>query len=264
MAYSEIFPGKEKRLPTALAVGFDLDDFIFDLAEPSLEVLNQRYGTNFQKADIRDFWYIRAFLEEIGLPEEEIVAFHEELYFSPDRHRVYEKSPVIPGAVEMLNGVYRFHRPFIVTSRPPGLEETTARQLETAGINWVKGDWANGGHLLIRDEYYWQTMTGEEFKLRAASGSFTNGKYKDFPGLNAHFDDMGLLLDHPLAADIKNKIFILFYKYNQGVPQENLVYNLWNCYKVVRCLARGESLDQLMSHINQSMSHNIDRSSRLV
>jgi len=251
MVNPEVFPEKKEIPFKEQRVGYDLDDLFFDLAEPSLEDLNKRYGTNFKKDEIEDYYYIRALLKKIGIPEEEILSFREELYLPPNKHQVYERSPVIPGAVEVVNGVCRIgHQPFAVTSRPPGLEKTTEEQLRAAGIVWIKGDWAEGGNILIRDKYYWEKMSSAEFKLRVIKGDFhdVGGKYKDFPGLDAHFDDMGALIHHDLAAGIENRIFIIYRNYNKNVPKTNLIKNWWVFYKVVRCLERDEDLDWLTSH----------------
>jgi hypothetical protein len=240
---------KEKSF-RVLRVGLDADDTCFDVRESSLKVLNAIHKTHFAPEDIDTFWYIQAFLKKIGLSKEEVDAFFGKLYRSPDDpQRVYRDSIPLPGAIEAIKGLHRAkHQLFIITSRPPGLEKVLEEQLQAAGIDWIKGDWAEGGNILIRDEDYWQRMTGEEFKLRAIRGDFPDGKYKKFPGVDVHLDDMGLLLDHPLAIEILNKIFIISHPYNLHLPPENLVRNWWVFYKVVRCLARGEDLNWLMSH----------------
>lgn len=254
MSHPEVFPEKKERPIRVKRVGFDLDDTFFLIAKPSLETLNKKFGTNFTIEDIKEFWYMPAFLRELGKTRKEIESFRDEVYRSlDDRHRVYRNSPPVAGAIEVINGIYRFgHQPFVLTSRPPGLEEIAELQFRAVGIDWIRGDWAEGGNILIRDTEYWERLSSEEFKLLAIKGGFTFGKYKDFPGLDAHLDDMGELLHHPLMdkfPKIKNKIFILAQKHNINItPKENLVNNWWVFYKVVRCLERDEDLDWLTSH----------------
>jgi hypothetical protein len=240
---------KEKSF-RVLRVGLDADDTCFDVRQSSLKILNATYNTHFAPEDIKTFWYMQAFLKKIGVSKKDAGAFFDELYRSPDDpRRVYRNSIPLPGAVSVINGLHRAkHQLLMITTRPPGLEKILEEQFQAVGIDWIKGDWAEGGNILIRDGDYWQRMTGEEFKLRAIRGDFPDGKYKDFPGVDVHLDDMGLLLDHPLAAKTLNKIFIIGHPYNSQLPPENLVKNWWVFYKVVRCLARGEDLNWLMSH----------------
>jgi len=254
MSYPENFPEKKEKPFKVLRVGIDADDTCFDISEPSLNILNKTYGTDFTRKDINTFWYMQAFLTQIGLLREEAEVFFNELYRSPDDpHRVYRDSLPIPGAIEVIKGIYRAkHLPMVLTTRPPGLEKIIEEQFKMAGIDWVKDDWVEGGNILIRDDYYWQRMSGEEFKLRAIKGDFPDGKYRNFPGLDVHFDDMGELFQHPMAAEIRDKIYILAHRYNQDVSQENLVHNWWVFYKIVRCIARDEDLSWLTSH-------NVDR-----
>ena len=250
MSHPESLTEKKEKSFKVLRIGLDADDTCFDVRQPSLNILNETYGTNFVKEDINTFWYMQTFLKQIGVSKEEAEAFFDEVYCSPDdSHRVYRDSLPLPGAVGVINGLCRAkHLPFMITTRPPGLEKILEKQFRMVGIDWLKGDWAEGGNILIRDEDYWQRMSGEEFKLRAICGNFSDGKYKDFPGVDLHLDDMGMLLDHPLAVEVKNKIFIIPHRYNQSLPPENLVKNWWVFYKVVRCLARGDDLNWLMSH----------------
>ncbi|TSC55228.1 MAG: hypothetical protein LiPW31_19 [Microgenomates group bacterium LiPW_31] len=246
MAHPETFSENRERLSKSLAVGIDIDDNVFDIRKPSLEIINKRYGTNFSIEDIKDFRYVQDFLKRLGHTNEEVDIFRDEIYRSvDDRYRVYRNSTVISGAAEVLNGLYRSgHQVYILTSRPPGLERITEEQFRAIGIDWVNGDWANGGNILIRDHEYWERTTSAEFKLMAIAGKFTFGKYKDFPGLNLHLDDMGELVYHPLSTEIKDRIFILAQKYNlEVVPPEKLVKNWWVFYKLVRCRARGEEFD---------------------
>lgn len=249
MSYQEILLENKERVRGNLWVGYDLDGLFFNLAEPTLEIINDRFGKEFSESDIDDHWYVQTLLERIGASKKDISSFLQELYFPPNEHRVYEKSPVIPGAVDVVNGIHRLgHQPLAITSRPPGIKKTTEEQLRAAGVDWIKGDWADGGDILIRDQYYFKTMSGEEFKLRAIRGDFPDGKYKGFPGLHAHFDNLGELLEHPLAEMVKDKIFILVTNYNLNVPNENLVRNWWVFYKIVLCLSRNEDLGWLASH----------------
>jgi len=240
MSHPEVFVEKKEKLTRVKRVGFDLDDTFFYIADPSLKILNERFGTNFTVEKIEEFWYVQAFLRQLGKTEREIEFFRDEVYrSSDDKYRVYRDSPPIPGAVEVLNGIYRVgHKPFVLTSRPPGLEAIIEEQFSAEGIDWIKGDWADGGNILIRDGEYWEEMTSEEFKLLAIRGDFSFGKYKDFPGLDLHLDDMGELLYHPLATEIRDRIFILAQRHNlKIVPKENLVNNWWVFYKLVRCQA---------------------------
>lgn len=250
MVNPEVFPENKERPFRVLSVGVDLDDTFFHIAKPSLKKLNEEFGTNFTADDIETFWYIQDFLKRIGKTEKEIESFLNEVYRSlGDEHRVYRNSPAISGAVEVLNGIYRVgHQPFVLTSRPPGLEKIAEEQFRAVGIDWIKNDWANGGNILIRDDEYWEEMSSEKFKLTAIGGDFTDGKYRDFPGLDVHLDDMGELIHHDLAAKIKDRIFIVARKYNKDIPKTNLVSNWWIFYKVIRCLERGEDLDWLTSH----------------
>jgi len=250
MSHPESLTEKKEKSFKVLRIGLDADDTCFDVRQPSLNILNATYGTSFTKEDINTFWYMQTFLKQIGVLKEEAEAFFDEVYRSPDDpYRVYRDSLPLPGAVGVINGLYRAkHLPLIITTRPPGLEKVLEEQFKMAGIDWIKGDWAEGGNILIRDGDYWQRMSGEEFKLRAIRGDFPDGKYQDFPGVDLHLDDMGMLLDHPLAVAVKNKIFIIPHRYNQSFPPENLVKNWWVFYKVVRCLARGDDLNWLMSH----------------
>lgn len=246
MVIPEFFQENKERPSGELKISVDLDDTVFDIRGPSLRIINERCGANFTEDDIREFRYVQDFLRKLGYAEEEIETFRNEIYRSvDDRARVYRDSTVISGAVEVLNGLYRSgHQVYILTSRPPGLERITEEQFRAIGIDWVKGDWANGGNILIRDGEYWEEMTSEEFKLLAIRGDFTFGKYKGFPGLDVHLDDMGELLCHPLSAEIRDRIFILAQRHNlKIVPKENLVNNWWVFYKLVRCRARGEEFD---------------------
>ena len=254
MVHPEVFPENKERPFRTLRIGIDLDDTIFDIATPSLEILNRKYGTNFTKDQIEKFWYVPAFLKQLGVTEEEIEFFRDEVYRSlDDRHWVYRNSPTVAGAVKVLNGLHRSgHQVFVLTSRPPGLEKIAEEQFRAVGIDWLGGDLVEGSNILIRDEYYWEGMKDAEFKLRVIAGRFDEGKYRGFPGLDVHLDDMGMLFHHPLASeiiDIKDKLFILAYRYNlRIVPRENLVNNWWVFYKVIRCLSRDEDLDWLTSH----------------
>lgn len=246
MSQEIYIPNKEqKEIPRVLGIGVDLDDTVFDIAGPSLDFLNQRFHTNFTKREIKEFWYIQTFLKQLGHREEEIQSFYNEVYRSADKHRVYRNSKPLSGAIEVLNGLHRSgHKIYILTSRPPALETIVEEQFRAIGITWIGGDWVDGGNILIRDHYYWESMTGEEFKLRAITGGFPDGKYKDFPGLDLHLDDMGELIHHPLATEIKDRIFILSQIYNINiVPKENLVNNWWVFYKLVRCRVRGEEFN---------------------
>ncbi len=254
MFHLENFPENKKEPFRVLRVGFDLDDTFFDISAPSLKILNETYDLNLIYDDITEFWYMQAFLKQIGVPKEEVSSFFDELYRSPDDpHRVYRDSLPIFGAIGVLSKIYSAgHIPLVLTTRPPGLEKIIEEQFKMAGIDWVKDDWVEGGNILIRDDYYWQRMSGEEFKLRAIKGDFPDGKYRNFPGLDVHFDDMGELFQHPMAAEIRDKIYILAHRYNQDVSQENLVHNWWVFYKIVRCIARDEDLSWLTSH-------NVDR-----
>lgn len=243
MIHPEVFSENKEKLFKNLVIGVDIDDTIFDIRESSLAIINKRYGTNFNIDDIREFRYVQAFLKKRGHTDEKIEAFRDEIYRSVnDEHRVYRDSTVIPGAVEVLNGLHRAgHKVYILTSRPPGLEKITEEQFRLIGINWVGGDWTDGGNILIRDNEYWEKTTSAEFKLLAIRGKFTFGKYTSFPGLDLHLDDMGELVFHPLANEIRDRIFILSQKYNLGfVPPQNLIPNWWVFYKLVRCRARGE------------------------
>lgn len=263
MSHPEVFVEKKEKLTRVKRVGFDLDDTFFYIADPSLKILNERFGTNFTVEKIEEFWYVQAFLRQLGKTEREIEFFRDEVYrSSDDKYRVYRDSPPISGAAEVLNGIYRGgHLPFVLTSRPPGLEVIIEEQFVAVGIDWIKGDWAEGGNILIRDAEYWERLTSEEFKLLAVKGDFPFGKYKNFPGLDAHLDDMGELLHHPLITrfpKLKDKIFILAQRHNIKItPKENLVNNWWVFYKVIRCLSRDEDLDWLTSH-------NVDTSLRSV
>lgn len=254
MTHPEVFPEKKEKPFRVLRVGIDLDDTFFRIAIPSLEILNRKFSTNFTTEDIEEFWYVTAFLRKLGKTWKEIESFRDEVYRSlDDKYGVYRNSPPISGAIEVLNGICRVgHQPFVLTSRPPGLERIVEEQFRAVGIDWVAGDWANGGNILIRDSEYWEKMSSEKFKITAIAGKFTFGKYQGFPGLEAHLDDMGELIGHPLIAgfsEIRDKIFILAQEHNVKItPKENLVSNWWVFYKVIRCLARGEDLSWLMSH----------------
>lgn len=247
MTHPEVFPEKRERPFRVLRVGFDLDDTFFDIAKPSLAIINQRYGKNFTRDQIEKFWYVQAFLEQLGAVEEEIEFFRDEIYRSlDDKYRVYRDSPAIAGAVGVLKRLYRSgHQIFALTSRPPGLEIIAEEQFRAVGIDWIS---VERGNILIRDKDYWEGMEDKEFKLRAIAGNFDKGKYHGFPGLDLHLDDMGALIHHKSAVGIEDKIFILARKYNKDVPKTNLVNNWWVFYKVIRCLERGEDLDWLMSH----------------
>lgn len=249
MIYPEITPENKERPIKILRAGYDADDTCFFLSEPSVAAINAEYGSNFQPKEIDNPLYVRVFLKRLGVNEEEIFSFRQKLYYQPNQPDVYLNSPVIPGMVEVVKEIHRLgHQDFVITTRPPGFEMVTEEQFKAVGIDWIKGDWAEGGNILIRDQHYMETMSGVEFKLRAVRGDFPDGKYKDFPGLDVLLENMGELLDHPLAAEVRERIFILFYQYNRGIPLENLVADWRVFFNVIQSLSRGEDASWPMSH----------------
>lgn len=242
MISPEFSPKKEKPF-RRLMISIDLDNVIFDLRGPSINFINQRFETNYTVEDIVDYYFFEKVLGELGLNEKETESLYSEVYRSVvDQHRVYRDSSVVPRAVEALEELnLNGHQLFVLTSRPPELISIAEEQLKAAGLDWLAGDWRpiKGGRILIRDQHYWEAMNGQEFKLRVIAGSLVKGKYREFSGVDLHLDDMGLLVDHPLAATIRDKIFILKYKFNRHLASsENLIKNWQAFYERVCDLAK--------------------------
>lgn len=238
MSHPESSIEKKERPFRVLRIGVDLDDTVFDLRWSTIRAINKKYGASFTEGDGDRFWYAPNLLRQLRLPEEEIEFFRKDFYDSADKHRIYRNSPLIDGAIEVLSGLRRSgHQIYVLTSRPPILKTVTKKQLEAVSLDWIEEN-----NILIRDGNYWETIGSEEFKLKAIAGNFPEGQYKNFPGLDLHLDDMYKLLDHPLATEIKNRIFILN-RYGLAIPKENMINNWWMFYKMVRCLARGEEFD---------------------
>ncbi|MFC1727244.1 hypothetical protein ACFL0Y_01850 [Patescibacteria group bacterium] len=226
-------------------VSVDADNTCWDICGPSLNYLNQTFGVEFSKDQISEYWYFQVFLEELGISKEEIKQHIHEAYRRPDDHnRVYRDSKAFPGMVEVLSDINQMELDLLVlTSRPPGLDAVLAQQFEAVGIE-IGRDWVEGGNILIRDKEYWEKMSGAEFKWRAIRGDFKYGKYRDFPGIDCHFDDQGSLLDHQLAEGFQDRLMIVAWGFNQRliemVPEDKRLSDWWQFGQLVRVGARGE------------------------
>ena len=237
-------------------IGLDVDNTIFDLDASTLFLINKLFGTRFTKEDIIRIgchWYVEPLLQEAGLTEKEAKKFCDRLYRSEDYADVYLASLPIPGSIDRIKALhYDGHRLYALTSRPPGLLAVTEEQFRRVGLDWLCGDWTKDGpgRILYREHGdYWRERRGLEFKIMAIEGSFSDGRYKDFPGLDYHLDDMeDLVKDDLMTPEIRKKIFLLArYPYIDPDSGENIVINWEDFYQEIflRSIVKGEDFDSV-------------------
>jgi hypothetical protein len=106
-----------------MKIGIDLDDVLAEFVSPLLRFINERYGTSYKKEDVTDYR-----LEKVWecTPEEAIRRLN--MFY---RSAYFEDLPPMPGSNEGIKYLYKHNNLFIITSRPPFLQEETREWIST-------------------------------------------------------------------------------------------------------------------------------------
>ena len=218
-----LFNQEVDKPPKQLRIGIDLDETLFDTSSRVAEILSLEFGADLGPESVSRYWYLPDWLKSVGCAPEEEKAWINALFRDPeDRLGVYTRAELFPGAVKILNNLYEAgHQLFGLTARPPQVRAVTERRFQDLGLAWLNSSWP-AGNLLMREDDYWESLTGLEFKLRLIRGDLTFGSYQFFPGLDKHLDDRLDLLTHPLAEGFAERICLVGWGLNARLlPRQN-------------------------------------------
>jgi len=104
-----------------MKIGIDLDGCLAEFVDPFLNYHNRIHGTNFRRREVKSFDFWRLIGGTSKDSQEEIFNFY--------RSEQFRELPVVPGSVEVIEGLSEEHELYVITARPDWVSRETEQWL---------------------------------------------------------------------------------------------------------------------------------------